>query len=74
MRLIVCFGFLILKSITVYCLPVDPPPSGLDFYIHRSGRTGRKGQSGRSVMVLSSDFRHRGGNEMNPEAFLRDVS
>lgn len=32
---------------------VDPPPSGVDFYIHRSGRTGRKGLAGTSVLLLS---------------------
>lgn len=53
--------------------PVDPPPSGLDFYIHRSGRTGRKGQSGRSILLLSSDFRRHRKNEHDPDAFLRYV-
>ena len=34
-------------------IQVDPPPSGIDFYIHRSGRTGRKGLSGTSILLLT---------------------
>ena len=31
---------------------IDPPPNGVDYYIHRSGRTGRKGQTGTSLLLL----------------------
>ncbi len=31
---------------------IDPPPSGVDYYVHRSGRTGRKGQPGTSLLLL----------------------
>ena len=37
-------------DLVIHC---DPPPSGVDYYIHRSGRTGRKGQSGTSIILLS---------------------
>ncbi len=52
---------------------VGPPPSGIDFYIHRSGRTGRKGQIGQSILVLvdgdnSSKF------IIDPDDFLRQVT
>ena len=52
---------------------VGPPPSGIDFYIHRSGRTGRKGQIGQSILVLvdgdnSSKF------TIDPDDFLRQVN
>jgi superfamily II DNA/RNA helicase len=32
-------------------LHVDPPQNGIDFYIHRSGRTGRGGRPGKSVII-----------------------
>lgn len=38
-------------------LTVDPPPNGVDFYIHRAGRTGRKGQPGRAVILYSDSDR-----------------
>ena len=37
-------------DLVVHC---EPPPNGVEYYIHRSGRTGRKGQSGTSVLLLS---------------------
>jgi superfamily II DNA/RNA helicase len=46
-------------------IQVDPPPSGIDYYIHRSGRTGRKGLVGTSMLLLSHD---RASDE-----FLRDL-
>ena len=36
---------------------VDPPPNGVDFYIHRAGRTGRKGQPGRAIVLYSDSDR-----------------
>ena len=33
--------------------PVEPPPNGLEYYIHRTGRTGRKGQPGLAILVYS---------------------
>ncbi|XP_064387365.1 DEAD-box ATP-dependent RNA helicase CshA-like [Halichondria panicea] len=53
-------------------IQVGPPPSGIDFYIHRSGRTGRKGQIGQSILVLvdgdnSSKF------TIDPDDFLRQM-
>lgn len=50
---------------------VGIPPSGVDFYIHRSGRTGRKGLSGKTILVYSPDdvkFDH------NIHHFKKDVS
>ena len=43
----------------VYCvhLIVDPPPNGVDFYIHRAGRTGRKGQPGKAIILYSDSDR-----------------
>ena len=38
-------------------LIVDPPPNGVDFYIHRAGRTGRKGQPGRAIILYSDSDR-----------------
>ena len=35
---------------------VEQPPSGVDYYIHRSGRTGRKGDKGTSILLLSPSF------------------
>lgn len=32
-------------------LHVDAPQNGIDFYIHRSGRTGRAGRAGKSVII-----------------------
>ena len=32
-------------------LHVDAPQNGIDFYIHRSGRTGRAGRPGKSVVI-----------------------
>ncbi len=45
-------------DLVVHC---EPPPSGVDYYVHRSGRTGRGGQPGTSILLLrpsreSSDF------------------
>jgi len=59
-----------------YLCSVDPPPNGIDFYIHRSGRTGRKGQAGRSIIVLATDSEKRGSSHMfkSSGSFLRDVS
>ena len=37
-----------------FVLQIEPPPSGIDSYIHRSGRTGRKGLPGTSILLLSS--------------------
>ena len=34
---------------------IDPPPSGIDYYVHRSGRTGRKGQPGTSLLLLEQN-------------------
>ena len=35
-----------------FVIQVEPPPSGADYYIHRSGRTGRKGLPGTSIIIL----------------------
>ncbi len=52
---------------------VGPPPSGIDYYVHRSGRTGRKGQSGQSVLVLvHNDFSSR--FLIDPREFLSQVN
>lgn len=46
-------------------IQVEPPPSGVDFYIHRSGRTGRKGLPGKCILLASPS---RACND-----FLRDL-
>lgn len=42
----------ILKYVLFYS-QVEAPPSGVDYYIHRSGRTGRAGRVGKSVLIHS---------------------
>ena len=32
-------------------LHVEPPQNGIDFYVHRSGRTGRAGRAGKSIVL-----------------------
>ncbi|XP_062514875.1 DEAD-box ATP-dependent RNA helicase CshA-like [Corticium candelabrum] len=36
-------------------IQVGPPPSGTDYYIHRTGRTGRAGRQGRAILIYSRD-------------------
>ena len=36
-------------------IQLGAPASGIDFYIHRSGRTGRGGRPGVSVLVQSDE-------------------
>ena len=43
---------------------VEPPQNGLDFYIHRSGRTGRAGRPGRSV-IIDTGFNTDSVDEVN---------
>lgn len=53
-----------LKSLAAYPSPktkrkifpfaVEPPPNGADYYLHRSGRTGRAGRPGTAIMIHSS--------------------
>ena len=52
---------------------MDLPPSGVDFYIHRSGRTGRKGQPGRAILVYSESHSSRFGG-MGAHDFFKQVS
>ena len=40
-------------SLFLHPPPVEPPPNGLEYYIHRTGRTGRKGQPGLAILVYS---------------------
>ena len=51
--------------------PVEPPPSGLEYYIHRTGRTGRKGQPGLAILVYSGG---ENVNGINANELLRQVS
>ena len=44
------------------------PPNGVDFYVHRSGRTGRKGLPGKTVLVYSKYY------DLGVKDLLRDVS
>lgn len=48
-----------------FVLQIEPPPSGIDSYIHRSGRTGRKGLPGTSILLLSSSY--------DSQYFLREL-
>ena len=45
-------------SISSVYLSVEPPPNGVDFYIHRAGRTGRKGKPGRAILLYSDRDRY----------------
>jgi len=45
-------------SISFVYLSVEPPPNGVDFYIHRAGRTGRKGKPGRAILLYSDRDRY----------------
>ena len=36
-------------------IQVHIPPSGIEYYIHRAGRTGRMGKPGKSVLLLHSE-------------------
>lgn len=42
-----------LRENLIIFIIVEAPPNGVDYYIHRSGRTGRAGRVGRSVMIHS---------------------
>ena len=50
--------------------PVEPPPNGLEYYIHRTGRTGRKGQPGLAILVYSGGENAHG---MDAGDLLRQV-
>ena len=50
---------------------VEPPPNGIDYYIHRTGRTGRKGQPGLAILVYSGGDNRNG---MNADDLFRQVS
>ena len=51
--------------------PVEPPPNGLEYYIHRTGRTGRKGQPGLAFLVYSGGENTHG---IDADELLRQVS
>ena len=51
--------------------PVEPPPNGLEYYIHRTGRTGRKGQPGLAFLVYSGGENAHG---IDADELLRQVS
>ena len=55
----------------VHPSPVEPPPSGIEYYIHRAGRTGRKGQPGLAILVYSGGMNERG---INAGDLIRQVS
>jgi len=46
---------------------VGIPPNGVEFYIHRSGRTGRKGQVGKTILLYNKHY------DANVDRFFRDV-
>ena len=46
-------------------IQVHVPPSGIEYYIHRAGRTGRMGKPGKSVLLLH--------NEPESRQFLRQL-
>lgn len=39
-------------------MQVGPPPTGTDYYIHRTGRTGRAGRPGQSILIYTRDPQH----------------
>ena len=54
-------------TIAMFIMTVGLPPNGVDFYIHRSGRTGRKGLPGKTILLHSR-------NDPQLRYFLKDVS
>ena len=45
-----------LNSFVFFYFTVKPPTNGIDSYVHRSGRTGRAGREGLSIMLHSGSY------------------